>query len=262
MNKTLHVWLLITSITLFNFNGIGVNSSKSLKDTILVLKEHQKSDKVSLLTYMRIISDSKGSVRMDENIVPKFKLLNWLKLEVGLRYGERPQNFNSYYHYKVELQTKSFWKTVRIIARISDNVIRFPNPTYRKTNELFAIETKFHLYRSFQGIASGGYVFSAQQYNDTRVLPTDQGIQANYPIFKLALRYLLKNKGFVEVVYGSYDVFNPYELNRPFTQLSWEYDLSHSCSLYSYLRYQYDYNVIKPYNYFLGLGIMFHLVKD
>jgi hypothetical protein len=228
-------------------------------DTLNDLKRNHHSSKVSLLTYVRVISDSKGSIRTDENIVTNFKLLNWLKFELGFRYGERPEKFNSYYHYKVELQTKSFWKTTRFIARVSDNVISFPNPAYKKTNELFAIETKFPLSHSFQGILAGGYLFSSQQNIDIDALPTSKGVQANYPIFKLALRYLLKNKGFVELVYGSYDVFNPYELNRPFTQISWEYEFNHSCALYSYARYQYDYNAFKSYNYFLGLGLMFHL---
>jgi hypothetical protein len=260
MNKKIYNCFLVAFTIFFCFNSLAFN--KINKDTLPSKKEQSQSDKISLLTYMRVISDSKGSVRTDENIVPKFKLLNWLKLELGFRYGERPQYFNSYYHYKIELQTKSFWKTVRLIARISDNVISFPYPSYRKTNELFVVETKYKLAPMLQCIAAGGYVFSTQQNNDTRALPTSQGNQTNYPVFKLAIKYLLKDKGHVEIVYGSYDVFNPYEINRPFTQIGWEYELAHSCSLYSYARYQYDYNVFKAYNYFLGLGVIIHLLKD
>ncbi|HWY33037.1 MAG TPA: hypothetical protein VNX68_00235 [Nitrosopumilaceae archaeon] len=261
MNKRLVGCLIMMFTVVMGFNAVGIDQNEIHKDTLVPAKGHQQSDKASLLTYMRVISNSNGSFRTDQNIVPKFILSSWLRLEVGFRCGERPQHLNSYYHYKAELQTRYFWRTARIIARISDNVIQFPNPIYRKTNELFAVETKFPLYHSFQGIVSGGYVFSAQQNNDISALPTSQGTQANYPIFKLALRYLIKDKGFVEMVYGSYDVFNPYEINRPFTQFSSEYELSHSATLYSYLRYQYDYNAFKPYNYFLGLGVIFHLVK-
>jgi hypothetical protein len=225
------------------------------------VEKARKVDKLRLLPYVRVICDAKGSVRADENLVLNYRLLNWLKVEAAFRWGERPTNFNSYCHYKLEFQTKSFWKTVRVVARISDNIINFPAPAYRKTNELFAIETKFPFGSRFQGLASGGYVFSTQQNNVPDALPTGTGQQANYPIFKLSVRYLLQEKGFVEVVFGSYDVFNPYEINRPFFQLATEYELSHVCTLYSYLRYQYDYNVVKPYNYFLGLGLMFHLMK-
>jgi hypothetical protein len=232
------------------------------RDSLNDLKRNRQVEMMSLLTYIRVISDSKGSVRTDENVVTNFKLLNWLKLELGLRYGERPEKLNSYYHYKVELQTKSFWKTTRFIARISDNVVDFPYPAYKKTNGLFLIQSKYPLSKSFQSIVGAGYLFSFQQQKDVGPMPTFSGTRANYPLFKLALRYLVKNKGFVEFVYGSYDVFNPYQLNRPFTQLGFEYEFNHSCKLYSYARYQYDNNVLKPYNYFFGLGLLFHLSAD
>jgi hypothetical protein len=260
MRKAFEVGLLITLTLLFGYDEIGQNINAINKDTLSIAKE--KSYKMRLLVYMRVISDAQGSVRADENIVSNFKILNWLKAELGIRQGERPKNFDSYYHYKIELQTKWFWKTARIITRISDNVINFPAPSYRKTNELFILETKYRLSESFQGIAAGGYVFSSQQYNELNASPIFQGNQVNYPTFKLAIRYLLKNKGFVEAVYGSYDVFNPYELNRPFIQIAGEYELSHACTLYSYLRYQYNYDVSRPYNYFLGAGLMFHFLPN
>jgi hypothetical protein len=259
MNKRVS-YLTALFIYLLHFNGFGYH--KIHKDTLPPTTETAPSYKLTVLTYARIISDAKGLMRADENIVPKFRLLNWLKLETGFRYGERPQNLNSYYHYKLELQTKYFLKTIRFIGRISDNVINYPDPSYRKTNELFAFETKFKLSRLFQGLAAGGYVFSTRQNNSLMAEPTFQGTQANYPIFKLSVRYLTGSKGFFELVYGSYDVFNPYEINRPFTQITWEREFMKIYSFYSYARYQYDYNILKPYNYFLGVGVMIHLFKN
>jgi hypothetical protein len=74
----------------------------------------------------------------------------------------------------------------------------------------------------------------------------------------LSLRYLVKSNGFLEAVYGSYDVFNPYGINSPFAQLGGDYELTDKCSLMGYFRYQYNYNVFTPLNYFLCLGLVFH----
>jgi len=260
MRAILKFVLIGISVITFAYNATAQDIKAIHSDTLPLIQEKQKSYKLRLLVYMRVISDPKGSVRFDENIVPNFRILKWLRMELGIRQGERTQYFNSYYHYKMELQTKWLAKKVRLIARISDNVITFPAPPYRKTNELFVVETKYPLSKSFQGLASLGYVFSAQQNNDLNALPTSQGTLLNYPTFKIAIRYLIKNKGFIEAVYGSYDVFNPYELNKPFVQLTEEYELSHLCTFYSYLRYQYNNNFLTPNNYFLGAGILFHFL--
>jgi hypothetical protein len=87
-------------------------------------------------------------------------------------------------------------------------------------------------------------------------------MQVNYPVFKLALRCFIKSKEQVELMYGSYDVFNPYEINKPFVQVSWEYELRDTCALFSYFRYQYNIGVFKPFNYFFGLGLKMRLQKD
>jgi len=111
-----------------------------------------RTEKLMLLIYSRIISDANGNVRIDENFVPNIRLNKLLKLELGIRQRERPQRFDSYYHYKVELQTKSFWKTLRFIARLSDNVIKYPTPSYAKSNYLFIAESKFTLSKTITQI--------------------------------------------------------------------------------------------------------------
>jgi hypothetical protein len=222
--------------------------------------ENKNGDKITLLTYVRAISNASGSFRMDQNIVPNFRLNKLLRLEAGLRYGERPNMFNSYFHYKLELQTRSFWNTLRFIARISDNVISYPYPSYRKTNEVFVAEAKFSLSKSWQLMTAGGYVFSAQQNDNKEALPTNKGVHNNYPAFKLSLRYLL-SKGFLETSFGSYDTFNPYELNKPFLQEAFEFELSGRCTTYNYFRCEYNERLSTPYNYFVSFGLRFRLAR-
>ncbi|MGZ3931357.1 MAG: hypothetical protein ACXVP0_08395 [Bacteroidia bacterium] len=252
--------MILSLAAVLCFGNTGAQEAAPEKDTLKSGQENR--DKINLLVYARVISDSKGNGRVDENIVPAFRLTDWLTLEAGIRYGQRPQQLNSYYHYKIELQTKSFWKTARVIARISDNVIIYPTPSYRKTNCLFAIETKYALSRSWLAMAAGGYVFSAQQNNATDATPSSKGVPSSYPVFKLALRYRFKAGGFTEAAFGSYDVFNPYALNSPFVQAAAEFRISRSCTSYSAFRYQYANSVNTPLNYFLVLGLKFHLCRD
>lgn len=229
----------------------------------LVAKEsisEKKPDRISLLLYSRIISDSKGNLRIDENVVPNFKLNNWLRLELGLRQGERPQRFDSYYHYKIEVQTKSFWKTLRFVVRLSDNVIKYPNPDYVRSNYLVIAESKWPLSKNFVALAAAGYNFSFQKNYSHETAPLiNEGDKNNYPVFKIALRYLINEKGFIETVYGSYDVFNPYLLASPFIQVSSEYEMSKHCDWYLYYRYQYNNSINMPLNDFLGIGVKLHL---
>jgi hypothetical protein len=260
MRKKTTVYIILLITTMLRFS-ITANNKNTVTDTSTLVKNKPTKDKISLLIYERIIFDARGKFRTDQNYIGNFKLVNWLKLEAGIRLGQRPSAFDSYYHYKLELQTKYFFKTVRAIARLSDNVINYPTPSYRKTNKLFAIEAKYPLSNLFQVVAAGGYVFSSQQNKEPNALPTNKGIQNNYPIFKVGIRYIVKDKGFFEAAWGSYDVFNPYILNSPFFQLSTDYDLSHLCSFYSYFRYQYNNYVFNPASYFIAAGIKFHLVK-
>jgi hypothetical protein len=219
----------------------------------------QKTDRFSLLIYSRIISDNNGNVRFDENLVPNIRLNRLLKLELGIRQGERPQRFDSYYHYKVELQTKSFWKTVRFIARLSDNVIKYPSPIYARSNYLVIAESKFPLSKTWVALVAWGYVFTRQQNNTIDGAPTvTNGDRDNFPTYKLAIRYLLHDHGFIEAVYGAYDVFNPYLLKSPFLQSTFEYELSDRTDLYTYYRYQYNNSLGQPLNNFLGLGVKIH----
>ena len=56
------------------------------KDTISL---QEKAPTIRLIAYERVIFDSKGAWRTDQNFVGNFKLLNWLRLEAGFRFGER-----------------------------------------------------------------------------------------------------------------------------------------------------------------------------
>ena len=249
--------ILVFSLAVWSNNAHAICNRDTLK------KEEsggKKPDKISLLLYCRIISDAHGNVRVDENLVPNFKLNSWLRMELGLRQGERPQRFDSYYHYKLELQTKSLWKSVRFIARVSDNVIKYPSPDFTKSNYLLIAESKWKLSRDFVALLAAGYVFSFQKNNSTDGTPAlNEGDRNNYPTYKVALRYLFNGKGFVEAVYGAYDVFNPYLLSSPFLQVSSEYEIAHHCDLYTYYRYQYNNAINSPLNDFLGIGVKLHL---
>jgi hypothetical protein len=218
-------------------------------------------DKISLLIYTRIISDANGNWRIDQNIVPNFRLNSWLKLELGIRHGETTNQFGAYYHYKIELQTRSFWKKVNFIARMSDNVVDYTNPDYRRSNYLFIAESKLPLSKSCVALAAFGYVYSSTQNNARDGLPNvDEGKGNNYPTYKAGLRYLIQDKGNLDLVVGSYDVFNPYLLVSPFTQAGFDYEMAKRTTLYSYFRYQFDHQIDVPLNYFLGIGVRLHLL--
>lgn len=221
------------------------------------VSHHEKlQPAIRWLIYTRTISDNNGHLRFDQNVVPTIRLNKWLFLEAGIRFGETSQKFDSYFHYKLEVQTKSFWRTVRFFARLSDNIIKYQTPDYRKSNYLIVAESEFPLTRSITFQAAGGYVFSYQQNNSTDGRPVFvNGKRNNYPTFKISLKYKLNDKGSVEIVYGAYDVFNPYLLSSPFLQVGLDYELGKRTALYSYARYQYSNQVDVPMNNFLGLGV-------
>lgn len=220
-----------------------------------------KTEKIFLLVYARVITDANGNWRTDQNIVSNFRLNRWLKLELGVRHGETTNQFGAYYHYKIELQTRSFWEKVRFVARLSDNVVDYTNPDYRRSNYLLIAESKLPLSKSWIILAAYGYVYSSTQNNSQEGLPNiDQGKGNNYPTYKAGLRYLIKEKGNLDFVVGSYDVFNPYLLVSPFTQVSFDYEITKRTALYSYFRYQFDHKIDVPLNYFLGVGVRVHLL--
>ena len=66
----------------------------------------KRDDKMTLSLYERVIWDAQGNVRYDENIVSNLKLNSWLRGEGGIRFGHRPEKFDSYYHYKLELSNE------------------------------------------------------------------------------------------------------------------------------------------------------------
>ena len=252
------LWILkirALSVCLLTFFWFCVSAQDSVKTHAVNEVSRPHPNKINVLFYFRVISDAKGTVRIDENVVGNFRLNSWLRLEAGLRKGERPQSFDSYYHYKLELQSKYFWNSARLIARLSENVIQVPTPYYSKSNYLVITETKWPLSHRFSLMAAGGYVFTFQQNNVLDAVPSTAGVQNFYGTYKFGIRYALQDKGFVEATYGAYDVFNPYVLQSPFVQITSDYDVSRKATLYGYLRYQYDHSFDQPLNNFLGLGV-------
>ncbi|MGC4021685.1 MAG: hypothetical protein QM734_06955 [Cyclobacteriaceae bacterium] len=110
-------------------------------------------------------------------------------------------------------------------------------------------------------IANIGYEFSYQKDNVYQGEPMIGGPNDNHGIYKFGIRYRLNDKGYLEALLGSYDVFNPYLLQQPFTQLSFDYELFEGGTLYSYFRYQYDKSFTTPLNDFLGLGIKLRIKR-
>lgn len=218
-------------------------------------------DKITLSLYERVISDAKGNVRYDENIVSNFKLSPWLRAEAGFREGHRPQKFDSYYHYKLELQTKSFWNTVRVFVRLS-NDINQSAPVYVRSYYLLVAEARRPLLKSFSFLAAWGQVLATQRDNSLDGTPAFTGTQTNYIAYKIGLRYALRKKGFVEAMCGNYDVFNPYVPSNSFLQMHFEYDLSRRTSFTSNFRYQFDTSLDKPLSNFIIVGVRLHFAKD
>ncbi len=245
MKKALVLFIFITNQFVWANN----------KDT---LKTHEAEARIKVICYERIIFNSKGTWRTDQNLLGNFQMIHWLRLEAGIRFGEQPSAWNAYTHYKLELQSKWFYNTFRTIARLSNDVVNSPLPTYRKTNEIFVTEIKHALSQSLHIMAGGGYVVSFQENNNNNILPTNSGIQNNYPVYKISLKYIYK-KSEIEMTYGSYDVFNPYLYNKPFVQTLGMYNISNKCKLQGYFRYQYNKTFDVPENYFISLGAIFRL---
>ncbi len=120
---------------------------------------------------------------------------------------------------------------------------------------MFIAEGKHKISHSFTALLSYGYVFTFQQNNNNQTEPIAYGAANNYPTYKIGLRYALKDKGFVEATYGAYDVFNPYLLSSPFTQATFDYELSRRWVFYSYFRYQFYQSLDTPLNYFTAFGV-------
>ena len=217
-------------------------------------------DKITLSIYERVIWDAKGNVRYDENLVSNFKLNRWLRAEGGFRLGHRPQKFDSYYHYKLELQTKSFWNTVRVFVRLS-NDINQSAPVYARSYYIGVAEVRRPITKSVSFLAAWGQVLATQRNNSLDGRPSFNGIQTNYNAYKIGLRYSLKDKGFIEAMCGNYDVFNPYPPANSFLQMHFEYDLSKRVSFTSNYRYQFDKNIDKLLSTFIIVGVRIHFAK-
>jgi len=246
--KYLKYFIVLASTLLFDY------AYSQKKDTTVVncnniLTNHQ----VNILLYARCIVDAEENKRLDENIVGNLKLLSWLNVEGGFRQGERSVIGNSYYHYKIEAQITPFKKAIKVITRLSDNVISYPLP-YRKTNYLSAVEGKYSIFKKTSINGGLGYVRSFTKNNSLDALPTSKGIKNNSVIFKIAIHYSIQGENSLEIAYGTYDVFNPYALNQPFTQVVVDKELTKRCFLYSYYRYQFNKTIFAPYNHFFCIG--------
>ena len=218
-------------------------------------------DIITLWLYERVIWDAMGNVRYDENIVSNFKMNQWLRAEAGFRTGHRPEKFDSYYHYKLELQTKSFWQTVRFFVRLSNDVNQSA-PVYSRSYYLAVAEVRRPFSKSFSFLAAWGQVLATQRNNSLDGMPSLTGTQTNYTAYKIGVRYTLRENGFVEATCGNYDVFNPYIPSNSFLQTHFEYDISRRTSLTSNLRYQFDHDIGTPLSYFIIVGVRLHFAKS
>ncbi|MEI9920841.1 MAG: hypothetical protein WDO14_18915 [Bacteroidota bacterium] len=206
------------------------------------------------LIYTRAIRDSKGNSRFDQNVVPNIRINNLFRVELGIRYGETTDAFDAYYHYKVELQTRSFWRTLKLFARLSDNIWKAPT-VYSRSNYLVVAESKFALHEKFSLLVGAGAVAQYQRDNVKDAVPSFSGSRKIFPTYRLTARYHATERWFLDAVYGAYDTFNPYPSQSPFLQFDTEYDLNGHVALYGYFRYQFDHHVDSGLNDFLGLGL-------
>ncbi len=234
---------------------IACNLHAQQPDSIRKEKNVRKQDdKVIVSLYERGIWDTKGNVRWDENIVANFRVNSWMRAEGGFRTGHRSQRFDSYYHYKLELQTKSFWNTVRVFVRLSNDINQSP-PAYSRSYYIAVAEFRRPISKSFSFLAAWGHVLATQRDNRLDVAPSFNGSHINYTAYKVGLRYAVNEKGFLEATCGNYDVFNPYQPANSFLQTHFEYKLSKRTSFTSNLRYQFDTSVDKPLSYFIIAGV-------
>lgn len=247
MRSLLFLLLLLTTQHLLSQK---VDSLKQSTETT----PKKKEDKLLLSLYERVIWDVNGNVRYDENIVSNLKLNDWLRAEGGFRLGHRPQKFDSYYHYKLELQTKSFWKTARIFIRLSNDVNQSA-PKYARSYYIAVTELRRPLSKSFSVLAAFGHVIATQRDNLQDGTPSFSGTKTDYNAYKVGLRYSLRDKGFVEAMCGNYDVFNPYQPSNSFLQTHFEYELSKRVLWTSNLRYQFDSRLDQPLGYFIIAGV-------
>lgn len=244
----LFVWLMVPMFA----------KAQESEESVAQASHKPGKDATTLLVYARTISDSKGNFRFDQNIVPNFKIAKWLRMEIGYRHGERSGNIGAYDHYKIEFQTKSFFDRTRLIARMSDNIVRLSSPDFSRTNYLVVAETKIPVSKKIEAIANIGYVFSFQKNNVYEAVPESSGDADSHGIYKFGVKYKIKN-GVLEAVFGSYDIFNPYQLSQPFCQLGFDCELWERGTMYSYYRYQYNQSFSTSFNNFLGLGVKIKL---
>ncbi|CAN5309177.1 hypothetical protein BH10BAC4_BH10BAC4_03350 [soil metagenome] len=255
---------LLLVVTRINSYAQQVDSLTNKKNERAV--RESRISLTSILTYVRVIQDASGNIRFDENFIPVFKLNKWVNLELGLRHGSQTYQtsqatqYGAYDHYKIELQTKRV-KSFRVIARLSDNVIRNPTPHYSRSNYVFAIDARPKISNSFTAVLAYGYVFSYQQNDKLDAVPLLSGNETNYPIFKIGLQYNLWNKGRIGFDYGSYDTFNPYLLKDPFTQITFDYELSKRVSFYSFYRREFLNTYGNIFNRFFTAGVMIRMEK-
>lgn len=215
---------------------------------------HDTVSAINVLFYTRFIQQAGGINRYDCNIVSNFRLSSLLRMELGFRHGESGGEFGAYLGYKVELQTKNFFNRVRLLTRVSDRIVRYPSPLYSNSNYLIIAEGRIPIGEYFYFLAAAGYVWTFTRENELEGWPSSSGTTDSYPTYKFGIRYKFK-KGFLDASYGAYDVFNPYLISSPFSQVTLDYDLSRQWAIYTYFRYQFYQSMATPLNYFATMGI-------
>jgi hypothetical protein len=220
----------------------------------VVTVNHTVAQSTEWLIYTRTIRDPKGNFRFDQNVVPNIMINKLFRIELGIRHGETSDAFDAYYHYKVELQTKSFWRTLKFFARLSDNIWKSPT-IYSRSNYVVVAESRFAIHPKFSVLVGAGGVAQYQRDNVKDAVPSFSGSRKIFPTYRLTARYHATERWIIDAVYGAYDTFNPYPAASPFLQVDTEYDLTNHLILYGYFRYQFDHHVDTALNDFLGLGI-------
>ncbi len=243
-------------------------SSSQTKDSIKtnaiknILLKIKYDTPISFRLYSRYIGGQQNNSRIDETFLSTISLSRLLTLQVGYRYGQNQGlNHGPYSHYKLELQSKEFWHKVRFLGRMSQGISKGSIQNSSVSNYLAIAEGSQKISKDFTALFAYGYSFTVQSNNNLDALPLSKGKVSNYPVFKVGLRYHFLNRGIVDLLYGSYSSFNPYSLNAPFTQVTFEYQLSKRFSFYSYYRRQYLNTFSNAYNQFYTAGFRFHFGK-
>ncbi|MBS1651812.1 MAG: hypothetical protein JSU07_07375 [Bacteroidetes bacterium] len=228
-------------------------SNNTPKDSI---QKQSKNASLVFIIYNRLINikGENGTWRNDQNVVANFKTTRFLRTELGLRTGQRPEDINSYFQYKIEVQSIKFLNHFKVFARMSQNLQYFPSPQFYRTNYMVVLNSKWNLSKHIILSLAFGQLVNYKTENSLDMLPNSSGKFNYFPIYKASLAYKIK-KSLIECVYGNYDVFNPYRINQAFFQIDGDYEPNEVWTIFSYLRYQYNNSIENPLNAFFAIGI-------